>query len=72
MVRQIASVIILLLYLGVHNGQMALFRHGDPTPAECYPLQIRMLPIHDQLDLTRGIEILDSGHLARLLEDYLS
>ena len=58
--------------LGVHKGNIALWKHGNPEPVEIYPVQSMMLPISDQQALEAGIPIKNVDELTRLLEDYLS
>ena len=70
--RRRILMIILSLYRGIHNGQLALLPGRDSTPVEIFDLQAAMLPTADQISLEKGIPVRDSLHLAQLLEDYLS
>ena len=67
-----AALFLAVAYLGIHNGQLALFRGGKPHPEIIYPLQVQMLPVSDQKQLQQGIIIQDRLQLSLLLEDYLS
>ena len=73
MIKKILPVLLMLsLYLGAHNGYLALFQTGCHRPVAQYPIPIAMLPQTDQSLITAGIEIKNKLHLAQLLEDYLS
>lgn len=64
--------LLLAIYLGTHNGHLALLQDGLSEPLTVYPLAVAMLPPADQSRLATGIEIRDRLHLEQLLEDYLS
>lgn len=64
--------LIFLFILGSHNGYIALWRDGNPEPAEVFPYCVASLPEADQNALKQGIEIENEESLLRLLEDYLS
>jgi hypothetical protein len=70
--RMILPVLVLSLYLGVHNGNLALFREGNTVPIQVYPRAIATYPKEDQLALRTGIPITSKQQLAKLLEAYLS
>ena len=70
--RAFVMSILLSLYLGLHNGNIALFQTGNPEPVQIYGIHIRSLPPEEQHALSSGIRIRDHLHLARLLENYLS
>ena len=72
MKKRILLSLLLAVYLGTHNGYLALLQRGNPNPLSNYQLPVAMLPPLDQAILARGIEIKDELHLAQLLEDYLS
>ena len=63
---------LLVAYLGIHNGYLALFTDNESDPIITYPLPVQMLPAADQQKLYSGIAIRDHLHLAHLLEDFLS
>ena len=58
--------------LGVHDGYIALWKDGNPQPAQVYPYKAEFLPVSDQKALEKGITVENAQELARLLEDYLS
>ena len=70
--RMILPVLALSLYLGVHNGNLALFREGHAVPVQVYPRSVEAYPRKDQLALSAGIPITSKQQLAELLEAYLS
>lgn len=70
--RMILPVLVLSLYLGVHNGNLALFRQGHTVPIQTYPRSVADYPKKDQLALGAGIPITSKQQLAQLLEAYLS
>ena len=70
--RMLLPVLVLSLYLGVHNGNLALFRQGHTAPIQVYPHPISAYPIKEQNALKAGIPITSKRQLAELLEAYLS
>ena len=72
MLRKILPMMALLLYLGVHDGHLALFRQGHNVPVQVYATAVSSYPLKDQQALTAGIPIKNNKHLAQLLEAYLS
>ena len=72
MLRKILPVMALLLYLGIHDGRLALFRQGHRVPVQVYATAISSYPLKDQQALAAGIPIKNNRHLAKLLEAYLS
>ncbi len=71
-IRMLLPVLMLSLYLGVHNGNLALFREGHSTPVQIYSRPISAYPLKDQNALKAGIPITSTRQLAELLEAYLS
>ena len=69
--RRILPMIVLLLYLGVHDGHLALFRQGHQVPVQVYSTGVSLFPKEDQQALTAGIPIKNTKHLSELLEAYL-
>ena len=70
--RMILPILLLSLYLGVHNGNLALFREGHTVPLQVYPRSVADYPQKDQLALGIGIPITSRQQLRVLLEAYLS
>lgn len=70
--RKILPVLVLSLYLGVHNGNLAIFRQGYSVPLQVYTQPVSAFPLKDQRALGAGIPITSKRQLAELLEAYLS
>lgn len=70
--RYLHLILTLMFILGNHNGYIALWESGDPTPKHVFPFSVASLPPADQEALHKGIAIDDRHALAQLLEDYLS
>ena len=66
------SIILLGFLIGIHNGQVALWRDNDPAPVKVFPYRAEILPEADQFALRKGIRINSMADLQRLLQDYLS
>ena len=64
-------IAVTLYTLGIHEGKIALWKDGDPTP-ETFPYFAEYLPEEDFQRLTQGIPIDSPQDLAQILEDYLS
>ena len=71
-IRHLYIALVLGFLLGIRDGYVALWKDGNPQPAEVFPYQIRFLPVADQQALARGIRVDDMIEVNRLLEDYLS
>ena len=67
-----AAILALSLYLGIHNGYLALFDSEDALPREVLPYKAEVYPKIDQNALQDGIDILSPTHLKQLLEDFLA
>ncbi len=70
--RILLPVLALILYLGVYEGKVALYRQGHKTPVQVYPVSADFFPKEDQQALQAGIPIENQRQLSRLLEAYLS
>lgn len=70
--RMLLPILVLSLYLGIHNGNLALFREGHIEPVQVYPRSVSDYPQKDQNALRSGIPITGKRQLAELLEIYLS
>ena len=68
----LTTVLLLGLYLGLHNGYLALWRSGCPEPEKVFPFKVALYPKIDQSALEKGIPIDDEDALKKLLEDFLS
>ncbi len=70
--RVLLPALLLAGYLGIYQGQLALFRDGDPLPKEVFPYAVYLYPPAQQQMLREGIPFSDEAQLHRLLENYLS
>jgi len=70
--RMLLPALVLSLYLGIHDGKLALFREGHLTPVQVYSRSVSTYPQKDQNALRAGIPIKSKRQLAELLEAYLS
>ena len=70
--RTIPLLLALSFTLGIHQGQLALWRDKEPEPLVCYPLSADLLPENIRQMLAAGITVEDKDQLHRLLEDLLS
>lgn len=70
--KLVLQILLLSFFLGNYNGNVALWRSGQPDPIRVFPYSVQSLPPQDQERLNQGIEIESEQALIRLLEDYLS
>ena len=68
--RHICCLLLLLGYLGLHKGYLALFEEGKPVMI--LPYKALMYSQEDQQALQKGIPYESEEELTRLLEDFLS
>ena len=66
-----AGVLALGFLLGIHEGQLTLWRDGETRPEQIYDIRADTLPPADRLMLERGIRIESRQELWELLENYL-
>ena len=72
MLRFVYSIVLFGFLLGVHNGNIAIWKDDDPTPMRVFPYPAELLPKADKDALEKGIRIDSMEELGRLLEDFLS
>ena len=73
MCRRIISLIMSLgLYLGLHNGHLAVFDSDRAEPLAVLPYSAALYTREDRLALQKGIRFDSCNELAQLLEDFLS
>ena len=65
-------VLLANLFLGTHEGMLALWQEGRSAPEEIYPCKVQQLPAEDQALLKKGIPIGSRAELTARLEDFLS
>lgn len=68
--RYVTCLLLVLGYLGLHKGYLALFEEGKPVMI--LPYKAEMYSSEDQLTLKKGIPYETEEELTRLLEDFLS
>ena len=66
------AVLLLCGWLGIYQGQLALWHAGDPLPVRIFQRTPDIYPEADQKALEKGIPFATESELNRLLEDYLS
>ena len=72
--KRIIIITLLLsgLYLGLHNGYIALWSTKSAVPEKVFPYRSAIYPQADQASLSHGITITSIEQLKALLEDFLS
>ena len=70
--KQLCLIVLLIGYLGVHNGYLALWKNGCAEPDRIFPRQVCLYPETDQNALKKGIPFSTQKELHRLMEDFLS
>ena len=68
----IYSILLLGLLLGVHNGNVALWKDDNPKPIYVTPYPASMFPEADQALLQKGIRFKNFKELSGYIEDYFS
>ena len=64
--------LLLGLYLGLHNGYLALWESNTREPLKVFPYHCSVYPKIDQLQLHKGIPVDTPDALKTLLGDFLS
>lgn len=64
--------LLLGLYLGLHNGYVALWDTNHQKPLEVFPYRCSVYPKIDQNQLEKGIPIDNENALKAILGDFLS
>ncbi len=68
----LTALLILSLYLGIYNDNVAMWDDADIRPINVFPYRVSLLPKADQEALKKGIPITSYEELMRLLEDFFS
>ena len=64
--------LLLGLYLGLHNGYLALWETNSTKPLEVFPYRCDIYPKIDQQQLLKGIPVDTQDELKTILGDFLS
>ena len=70
--RSLPILLMLSCYLGLHNGNLALWEQDAAQPYHVFPYSAAAFPAADQAALRQGIPFSTRDQLTQLLEDYLS
>lgn len=74
--KKIASILYSIMLfgflLGIHNGQIAIWKDDDPKPAIILPYKADSLPLRDRLALKKGIHFDSIQDIEKMLQDYLT
>lgn len=65
-------LLLIGLYLGLHNGYLALWSSDRSEPDQVFPYRASLYPKCDRDALERGIPIAGNEQLKHVLEDFLS
>lgn len=71
-IRHIYLALILSFILGIHEGNIALWKKGSDDPVRVFPYRAGMLPPEARSALEKGIPIESIEQLEALAENYLS
>ena len=63
--------LILSFILGIHEGNIALWKEGSASPERVFPYQARMLPPEARRALEQGIRFDSIEQLEDMAENYL-
>ena len=70
--RYFLTALLLSFFLGLHDGNLALWKNGDTIPLCEFPYRASMFTAQDLQLLQQGITFSSKAELAGLLEDYMS
>ena len=70
--RQLYLALILGFILGIHRGNIALWKNGTSQPAHVFPYRADTLPPEIRSALENGIPVDSLEELEALAENYLS
>lgn len=73
--RRFKHIYCILLFgylLGIHNGNVAIWKGDDPKPLRVFPYSASSLPEAERQLLEKGIPIDNLRELTRYIEDYCS
>ena len=70
--RFLTAILLLGFILGIHKGNVALWKDGRKDPIKVFPYQASLLPEEDQKRLEQGVHVDSLNQLRKLIEDYFS
>ena len=70
MKEKIAALLLLGFLLGIHNGQIGVWKDQDPTPMRVIPCPVWVLSQRQQQMLQQGIRIDSMADVERLLTEF--
>lgn len=70
--RLLTAVLLFGFILGIHKGNVALWKEGLKNPIKVFPYQASLLPQEDQKRLEQGVHVDSISQLKKLIEDYFS
>lgn len=70
--RDLCAFLLFGFLLGVHKGQVALWKDGQSIPWKVFPYPVAALPVQTQRALEKGIVINSMEQLDKALENLLS
>ena len=65
-------LLVCSLYLGLHNGYIALWSTQQEKPLQVFPYKAALYPKIDRYALEEGLPIGNEAELEKFLEDLLS
>ena len=68
----ITTVLLFGFILGIHKGNVALWKDGMKEPIKVFPYQASQLPQADQQRLQQGVHVDSISQLRKLIQDYFS
>ena len=70
--KRLSLLFMLVWYLGVYEGHLALFKENTDKPCHIFPYCVSVYPSADQKALREGIPAETDKELLELLQEYLS
>ena len=70
--KLLTAIILFGFILGIHKGNVALWKDGIDQPIKVFPYQASLLPQEDQKRLEQGVHVDSISQLKKLIQDYFS
>lgn len=68
----VALCLLVGFLLGIRNGQIALWKTGDPEPIKIFPWSSALLPSEIRKALEKGIYVEEDSDIGLLIQDMIS